>query len=160
VRGKERCPKFLCRTVHRDPVIRWFPLLLTFRAQKAKHYTWRTDMKKLSGACASLRHCARILTIRGRGVVRSFDPGSVTRGTSILTSMCIEADLSPRLVCWALWPSTVRSSATTTSKAALSSYGALWPRVERGIRGLTCPCQGCVDASLPLQSTSFLSQTL
>jgi hypothetical protein len=29
------------------------------------------------------------------GVVRSFDLGSVTRGTALLTSVCIRADLRP-----------------------------------------------------------------
>jgi hypothetical protein len=32
-------------------------------------------------------------TDTGGGVVRSFDPGSVTRGTACLTSVCIQADL-------------------------------------------------------------------
>ena len=31
--------------------------------------------------------------MRGRGVVRGFDPGSVTRGTACLTSVCIQGDL-------------------------------------------------------------------
>jgi hypothetical protein len=31
--------------------------------------------------------------MRGRGVVRSFDPGSVTRGTACLTSVCVQGDL-------------------------------------------------------------------
>ena len=29
----------------------------------------------------------------GVGVVRSFDPGSVTRGTACLTSVCVQGDL-------------------------------------------------------------------
>jgi hypothetical protein len=29
----------------------------------------------------------------GGGVVRSFDPGSVTRGTACLTSVCVQGDL-------------------------------------------------------------------
>ncbi len=32
-------------------------------------------------------------TDTGGGVVRSFDPGSVTRGTAVLTSVCIYAVL-------------------------------------------------------------------
>ncbi len=31
--------------------------------------------------------------MRGWGVVRSYDPGSVTRGTACLTSVCIQGDL-------------------------------------------------------------------
>jgi hypothetical protein len=31
----------------------------------------------------------------GGGVVRSFDPGSVTRGTACLTSMGVKGDLKP-----------------------------------------------------------------
>jgi hypothetical protein len=31
--------------------------------------------------------------MRGRGVVRRFDPGSVTRGTACLTSVYLQADL-------------------------------------------------------------------
>ena len=31
--------------------------------------------------------------MRGQGVVRSFDPGSVTRGTACLTSVCAQGDL-------------------------------------------------------------------
>jgi hypothetical protein len=29
----------------------------------------------------------------GVGVVRSFDPGSITRGTACLTSVCVQSDL-------------------------------------------------------------------
>ena len=31
--------------------------------------------------------------MRGRGVVRSFDPGSVTRGPACLTSLCVQGVL-------------------------------------------------------------------
>jgi hypothetical protein len=31
--------------------------------------------------------------MRGRGVVRSFDPGSVARGPACLTSVCVQGDL-------------------------------------------------------------------
>jgi hypothetical protein len=31
--------------------------------------------------------------MRGRGVVRSFDPGSVTRGPACLTSVCVQGDM-------------------------------------------------------------------
>ena len=31
--------------------------------------------------------------MRGQGVVRSFDPGSVTRGTACLTWVCVQGDL-------------------------------------------------------------------
>ena len=32
-------------------------------------------------------------TDTGVGVVRSFDPGSITRGTACLTSVCLQGDL-------------------------------------------------------------------
>jgi hypothetical protein len=43
-------------------------------------------------------------------------------------------------------PSTTRSSATKTFKAALRSSGASWLGVGRGIGGLLRSGQGCVDA--------------
>jgi hypothetical protein len=56
------------------------------QGQKADHYMLygRTEMR--SGAYAS---SVRIPTMRGPGVVRSFDPGSITRGTVCLTSVCV-----------------------------------------------------------------------
>jgi hypothetical protein len=74
----------LCRTVHRDPVSRRFPPLLTLRAQEADRYTWRTGMKKLSGTCASLRKDS---DYTGVGVDRSYDLRSARRGLTVHTSM-------------------------------------------------------------------------
>jgi hypothetical protein len=36
--------------------------------------------------------------MRGAGAVRSFDPGSVTRGTTCLTSVCIQGDLKASIM--------------------------------------------------------------
>jgi hypothetical protein len=55
-------------------------------AQKADHYLLRVHIKRRSGTYASSRQDT---DYAGRGVVRSFDPGSVTRGTTCLTSVCI-----------------------------------------------------------------------
>jgi hypothetical protein len=50
----------------------------------------RVRIKKRSGAYASSRQDT---DYTGGGVVRSFDPGSVTRGTACLTSVCTQGDL-------------------------------------------------------------------
>jgi hypothetical protein len=39
--------------------------------------------------------------MRGRGVVRRFDPGSVTRGTACLTSVCVQGGLKAVEYCQA-----------------------------------------------------------
>jgi hypothetical protein len=51
----------------------------------------RVCIKMRLGAYASSRQDTD--TDTGGGVVRSFDPGSVTRGTACLTRMCIRAGL-------------------------------------------------------------------
>ena len=50
----------------------------------------RVRIKMRSGAYASSRQDT---DYAGAGVVRSFDPGSVTRGTACLTSVCVQGDL-------------------------------------------------------------------
>jgi hypothetical protein len=44
-----------------------------------------------SGGCVVFSQNTDIDT--GVGVVRRFDPGSVTRGTSCLTAVCVQGDL-------------------------------------------------------------------
>jgi hypothetical protein len=61
--------------------------------------------------------------MRGRGVVRSFDPGSVTRGTVCLTSVCVQGDLEAFIYGQARRSSRPRSSARETFKEALKSCG-------------------------------------
>jgi hypothetical protein len=61
--------------------------------------------------------------MRGRGVVRRFDPGSVTRGTACLTSVCLQAVLKAAIYGQGRRSSRSRSSATKALKAALRSYG-------------------------------------
>jgi hypothetical protein len=84
---KEHPQTSICRTVHRGPILRRIRPHLTLRAD---HYISRTGRKMRS---APTRHRVRIPTKRGRGVVRSFGPGSVTRGTDCLTSVCVQGDL-------------------------------------------------------------------
>jgi hypothetical protein len=50
----------------------------------------RVRIKMLSAAYAS---SAQDTDYAGGGGVRSFDPGSVTRGTACLTSVCVQGDL-------------------------------------------------------------------
>jgi hypothetical protein len=53
-------------------------------------------MKMRLGGCATCSENADANT--GGGVVRSFSPGSVTRGTPCLTSVCLQGDLKA-LIC-------------------------------------------------------------
>ena len=55
----------------------------------------RTGIEMRSGAYASSRQDT---DYTGGGVVRSFDPGSVTRSTACLTSVCVQGDLKA-LIC-------------------------------------------------------------
>jgi hypothetical protein len=82
--------KSICRTVHRASVLRRIRSLLILRTQKADplHVAYRS--KDALGAYASSRQDT---DYTGGGVVRSFDPGAVTRGTACLTSVCIQAVL-------------------------------------------------------------------
>jgi hypothetical protein len=48
-------------------------------------------MTMRSGGCVAFSQNTD--TDTGVGVVRSYDPGSVTRGTSCLTSVCIQGDI-------------------------------------------------------------------
>jgi hypothetical protein len=48
-------------------------------------------IKMRSGGCVAFSQNTN--TDTGVGVVRSFDPGSVTRGTTCLTSVCVQGDL-------------------------------------------------------------------
>jgi hypothetical protein len=51
-------------------------------------------MKMRSGGCVAFSQNTD--TDTGVGVVRSYDPGSVTRGTACLTSVCVQGDLYAR----------------------------------------------------------------
>jgi hypothetical protein len=48
-------------------------------------------MKMRSGGCVAFSQNTD--TDTGVGVVRSFDPGSITRGTACLTSVCLQGDI-------------------------------------------------------------------
>jgi hypothetical protein len=61
------------------------------RLLKVNHSMLHLAMKMRSGGWAATSQHDDADT--GGGVVRSFDPGSVTRGTACLTQMCIQGDL-------------------------------------------------------------------
>jgi hypothetical protein len=74
-------------------------------------------------ARAHTRHRVRITTMRGWGAVRSFDPGSVTRGTVCLTSVCIQADLKAVVYSQATGSLRPRPSPRETFEEAFKSFG-------------------------------------
>jgi len=59
----------------------------TSRLLKANHYMLHVHIKMRLGGCVAFSQNTD--TDTGGGVVRSFDPGSVTRGTACLTSVCV-----------------------------------------------------------------------
>jgi hypothetical protein len=61
--------------------------------------------------------------MRGWGAVRSFDPGSVTRGTVCLTSVCIQADLKAVVYSQATGSLRPRPSPRETFEEAFKSFG-------------------------------------
>jgi hypothetical protein len=61
------------------------------RLLKVDHYILDARITMRLGGCVASSQNDDADT--GGGVVRSFDPGSVTRGTACLTSVCIQADL-------------------------------------------------------------------
>jgi hypothetical protein len=63
----------------------------TSRLLKVDHYMLHLRIMMCSGGCAASSQNDAADT--GGGVVRSFDPGSVTRGTVCLTSVCVQGDL-------------------------------------------------------------------
>jgi hypothetical protein len=62
----------------------------TSRLLKVNHYVLDVCIKMRLGAYASSRQDT---DYTGGGVVRSFDPGSVTRGTACLISVCVQGDM-------------------------------------------------------------------
>jgi hypothetical protein len=64
---------------------------------KVDHYMLDVRIKMRLGGCAASSQNTDVDT--GVGVVRRFDPGSVTRGTAVQTSMCIQAGLSHCPMC-------------------------------------------------------------
>src|SRR5215211_7154244 len=84
-------PKWVCRMPH-SPT-RWPPYGRpeSSRLLKVSHYMLHVRIKMLSGGCVAFSQNTD--TDTGGGVVRSFDPGSVTRGTACLTSVCLQGDL-------------------------------------------------------------------
>jgi hypothetical protein len=93
-------------------------LLLTLRTKNPNDYISRTGIKMRSGQYAALRQDADT----GAGVVRSFDPGSVTRGTACLTQVCVQAVL--KAILYRVRPaasSRPRSSASVTFVEVLMS---------------------------------------
>jgi hypothetical protein len=63
----------------------------TSRLLKVNHYIAHLRIMMRLGGCVAFSQNTD--TDTGVGVVRSFDPGSVTRGTACLTSVCVQGDL-------------------------------------------------------------------
>jgi hypothetical protein len=61
------------------------------RLLKVNHYLLHVRIKMRLGGCVASSQNDDADT--GGGVVRSFDPGSVTRGTACLTSVYVQGDL-------------------------------------------------------------------
>jgi hypothetical protein len=72
---------------------RWPPYGLpeTSRLLKVNHYMLHVRIMMRLGGCVAFSQNTD--TDTGVGVVRSFDPGSVTRGTACLTSVCVQGDI-------------------------------------------------------------------
>src|SRR5918992_2146925 len=72
---------------------RWLPYGQpeTSRLINVNHYMFHLRIMMRSGGCVAFSQNTD--TDTRVGVVRSFDPGSVTRGTACLTSVCIQGDL-------------------------------------------------------------------
>jgi hypothetical protein len=72
---------------------RWPPYgrLETSRLLKLDHNMLHARIKMRLGGCAASSQNPDVDT--GVGVVRSFDPRSVTRGTACLTSVCVQGVL-------------------------------------------------------------------
>ena len=68
---------------------RWLPYGRpeSSRFLKVDHYMLDVRIMMRSGGCVAFSQNTD--TDTGGGVVRSFDPGSVTRGTACLTSVCV-----------------------------------------------------------------------
>jgi hypothetical protein len=88
---KGNLPRSICRTVHRAQVLRLIQPLRILGAQNSVHYVLRVRIKMRLGGCASSRQDTD--TDTGGGVVRRFDPGSVTRGKACLTSVCLQGNM-------------------------------------------------------------------
>jgi hypothetical protein len=63
----------------------------TSRLLKVNHYMLRARIKMRLGGCAASSQNDDADT--EGGVVRCFDPGSVTRGTPCLTWVCLQGDI-------------------------------------------------------------------
>jgi hypothetical protein len=88
---KVHSPKVVCRMPH-SPA-RWPPYGRpeTSRLLKVNHYMLHVRIMMRLGGCAASSQNTDADT--GGGVVRSFDPGSVTRGPACLTQVCVQGDL-------------------------------------------------------------------
>ena len=110
----------MCRTAHRvrysDPTD---ASASNTQCSERHHCTSRTGVRMRSGAYASSRQD----TDYAGGVVRSFDPGSVTRGTACLASVCAQGDLKAVIRGQARRSSIPRSSPIETFEEALKSRG-------------------------------------
>ena len=82
--------KLICKMPHSPARRSPYGRPETSRLLKADHSMLHLRIKMRLGAYASSRQDA---DYTGGGVVRRFDPGSVTRGTACLTSVCIQGDL-------------------------------------------------------------------
>src|SRR5215213_3299491 len=79
------------------------------RLLKVNHYSLHLRIKMRSGGCVASSQNDDADT--GGGVVRSFDSGSVTRGTACLTKVCVQGDLKAVIYGQAGRSSRPRSSA-------------------------------------------------
>jgi hypothetical protein len=72
---------------------RWlsYGLPETSRLLKVNHYSLHLRIKMRLGGCAASSQNDD--ADMGGEVVRRFDPGSVTRGTACLTSVCVQDDM-------------------------------------------------------------------
>jgi hypothetical protein len=108
----------------------------TSRLLKVDHYMVHVRIEMRLGAYASSRQDT---DYTGAGVVRSYDPGSVTRGTACLTQVCVQGDIE------ALTSVQARRAAGTTSfgyRSVLGGFEEPWNLWLRARRSMGTP-QGC-----------------
>jgi hypothetical protein len=79
---KVNSQKLVCKMTHSPARWTLYGLRETSRLLKVDHCMLHVRIKMRSGAYASSRQDT---DYTGDGVVRSYDPGSVTRGTAVLT---------------------------------------------------------------------------
>ncbi len=94
--------------------------------------------------------------IQGGGVGRSLSFRLVIQCSAVLSSVCVGADLSRCPMCWPLWPSRARWSATRAFKAPLSSYGYLRRDRQRNQQCISGMLRGVSNAREGSKILTFL----